>query len=184
MILSGIHGVVADYLVSQVRDPRIDSHQQQKDSWHIWRHLRKDTVFSCNLRCQLIFLHGCFRTYRLGSLRAEPVGRISYNLYFDCKHVRYVTCDLINEYILFTRWSTWHNSTTAVCTHPVLHEIYFSKAVKLFLVPPQSASIQELAANLYHLLHQRWPSIARNCNRDPEIYASKWWRTDQPECSR
>ena len=32
-------------------------------------------------------------TYRVASLRAGPVGRISYNLYFDCKHVRYVTCD-------------------------------------------------------------------------------------------
>ena len=52
----------------------------------------------CNLRCQLIFLHGRSRTYRVASLRAGPVGRISYNLYFDCKHVRYVTCDLINEY--------------------------------------------------------------------------------------
>ena len=31
-----------------------------------------------------------------------PVGRISYNLYFDCKHVRYVTCDLINEYTFST----------------------------------------------------------------------------------
>ena len=26
------------------------------------------------------------------------LGRILYNLYFDCKHVRYVTCDLINEF--------------------------------------------------------------------------------------
>ena len=26
------------------------------------------------------------------------VGRISYNMYFDCKRVRYVACDLINEY--------------------------------------------------------------------------------------
>ena len=46
----------------------------------------------------LIFLHGCSRTYRVASLLAGPVGRISYNLYFDCKHVRSVTCDLINEY--------------------------------------------------------------------------------------
>ena len=37
------------------------------------------------------------RTYQVASLRAGPVARISYNLYFDCKHVRYVTCDLINE---------------------------------------------------------------------------------------
>ena len=29
---------------------------------------------------------------------AGPVGRILYNLYFDSKHVRSVTCDLINEY--------------------------------------------------------------------------------------
>ena len=59
-------------------------------------------MFSCNLCCRLIFLHGRSRTYRVASLRAGPVGRISYNLYFDCKHVRYVTCDLnhlINEYI-------------------------------------------------------------------------------------
>ena len=41
------------------------------------------------------------RTYRVASLRAGPVGRISYNLYFDCKHVRYVTCDLINEYTFY-----------------------------------------------------------------------------------
>ena len=38
-------------------------------------------MFSCNLRCRLIFLHGCSRTYRVASLRAGPVGRISYNLY-------------------------------------------------------------------------------------------------------
>ena len=60
--------------------------------------LRRDTVFSCNLRFRLIFLHGCSRTHCVASLRAVPVGRISYNLYFDCKHVRSVTCDLINEY--------------------------------------------------------------------------------------
>ena len=64
----------------------------------------KDIVFSCNLRCQLIFLHGRSRTYRVATLRAGPVGRISYNLYFDCKHVRYVTCDLINEYTLEKRY--------------------------------------------------------------------------------
>ena len=91
--LSRIRGVVANYLASQARDLGIDSHQHQKDSWHIWRHLRSDTVFSCNLRCLLIFLHGRSRTYRVASLRAGPVGRISYNLYFDCIHVRYVTCD-------------------------------------------------------------------------------------------
>ena len=50
-------------------------------------------MFSCNLRCLLIFLHGRSRAYLVASLRAGPVGRISYNLYFDCKHVRYVTCD-------------------------------------------------------------------------------------------
>ena len=55
-------------------------------------------MFSCNLRFRLIFLHGCSRTHCVASLRAVPVGRISYNLYFDCKHVRSVTCDLINEY--------------------------------------------------------------------------------------
>ena len=58
-------------------------------------------MFSCNLRFRLIFLHGCSRTHCVASLRAVPVGRISYNLYFDCKHVRSVTCDLINEYTFF-----------------------------------------------------------------------------------
>ena len=57
------------------------------------RHLRNDTkVFSCNLRCLLIFLHASLPEPD----RVAPgcvVGRISYNLYFDCKHVRYVTCD-------------------------------------------------------------------------------------------
>ena len=43
---------------SQARDPGIDFHQHQKDSRHIWRHLRKDIVFSCNLRCRLIFMCG------------------------------------------------------------------------------------------------------------------------------
>ena len=61
--ISRIRGVVANYLATQGGgDPRIDSHQHQKDSRHIWRHLRRhlrtDTVFSCNLRCLLIFLHG------------------------------------------------------------------------------------------------------------------------------
>ena len=73
----------------------------------IWRHARKDIVFSCNLRCQLIFLHGRSRTYRVASLRAGPVGRISYNMYFDCKHVRYVTRDLINEYTVIQRAQCW-----------------------------------------------------------------------------
>ena len=54
---------------------------------------------SCILRCWLIFLPGRTQTYQVASLRAGPVGHISYNLYFDCKHVRYVTCDLIKEYI-------------------------------------------------------------------------------------
>ena len=60
-------------------------------------------MFSCNLRCLLIFLHGRSRNLSLASLPAGPVGRavFSYNLYFDCKHVRYVTCDLINEYNFF-----------------------------------------------------------------------------------
>ena len=102
-LLSRIRGVVANYLASQARDPGIDSHQHLKDSWHIWRHLRNDTVFSCNLRCLLIFLHGRSRTYRVASLRAGPVGRISYNLYFDCKHVRYVTCDF-NKRIYFFKY--------------------------------------------------------------------------------
>ena len=77
---SRIRGVVANYLASQARDPRIDSHQHLKDSWHIWRHLRRDTVFSCNLRCRLIFLHDCSRTHRVASLRAGPVGRITCTL--------------------------------------------------------------------------------------------------------
>ena len=58
-------------------------------------------MFSCNLRCLLIFLHGRSRTYRVASLRAGPVGRISYNLYFDCKHVRYVTCDFNKRIYLY-----------------------------------------------------------------------------------
>ena len=64
-IMSRIRGVVANYLASQARDPGIDSHRHLEDSWHIWRHLRRDTVFSCNLRWLLIFLHGCSRTYRV-----------------------------------------------------------------------------------------------------------------------
>jgi len=60
-------------------------------------------VFSCNLRCLLIFLHGRSRTYRVASLRAVPVSRISYNLYFDCKHVRYVTCNF-NKRIYYNRY--------------------------------------------------------------------------------
>ena len=103
--MSRIRGVVANYLASQARDPGIDSHQHLKDTWHIWRHLRNDTVFSCNLRCLLIFLHGCSRTYRVASLRAGPVGRISYNLYFDCKHVRYVTCDFNKQIYFFFLWN-------------------------------------------------------------------------------
>ena len=55
-------------------------------------------MLSCNLCCLLIFLHGHSRTYSVASLRAGPVGRISYNLYVDCKHVRYVTCDLTHKY--------------------------------------------------------------------------------------
>ena len=71
-------------------------------------------MFSCNLRFRLIFLHGCSRTHCVASLRAVPVGRISYNLYFDCKHVRSVTCDLINEY-------THCRLVSAACSHgPVL----------------------------------------------------------------
>ena len=58
-------------------------------------------MFSCNLRCLLIFLHGRSRTYRVARLRAGPVGRISYNLYFDGKHVRYVTCDFNKRIYLY-----------------------------------------------------------------------------------
>ena len=89
--MSRIRGVVANYLASQARDPGIDSHQHLKDTWHIWRHLRNDTVFSCNLRCLLIFLHGRSRTYRVASLRAGPVRRMSYQTQYmyDYKYVRY-----------------------------------------------------------------------------------------------
>ena len=55
-------------------------------------------MFSCNLRCRLIFLHSRSRTYQVAGLRAGPVGHISCILYFNCEHVRCVTCDLINEY--------------------------------------------------------------------------------------
>ena len=79
--MSRIRGVVANYLASQARDPGINSQLHLKDSRHIRRHLGKDIVFSCSLRGQLIFLHGRARTYREASLRAGPVGRISYNLY-------------------------------------------------------------------------------------------------------
>ena len=58
------------------------------------------------LRCLLIFLHGRSRTYRVASLRAGPVGRISYNLYFDCKLVRYVTCGF-NKRIYFRCKTAW-----------------------------------------------------------------------------
>ena len=121
--MSRIRGVVANYLASQVRDPGIDSHQHLKDSWHIWRHLRRDTVFSCNLRFRLIFLHGCSRTHCVASLRAVPVGRISYNLYFDCKHVRSVTCDLINEYIFIFVCTVCRESYQASC-HSATHRRY------------------------------------------------------------
>ena len=57
-------------------------------------------MFSYNFVLPDDFLHGRSRTYRVASLRAGPVGRISYNLYFDCKHVRYVTCDF-NKQIYF-----------------------------------------------------------------------------------
>ena len=42
------------------------------------------------------------------------MGRISYNLYFDCKHVRYVTCDSIHEYILLRPKDTLRISGTVV----------------------------------------------------------------------
>ena len=47
----------------------------------IWHHLRKDIMSSCNLHWWLIFLYDRSRTYHIDSLRAGPVGRISYNLY-------------------------------------------------------------------------------------------------------
>ena len=80
-IMSCLRGVVANYLAAQARDPGINSHLHQNDSWHIWHHMRKDIVSSCNLRCWLIFLYGRSRTYLVASLRAGPVGRILYNLY-------------------------------------------------------------------------------------------------------
>ena len=81
-------------------------------------------MFSCNLRCRLIFLHGFSRTYRVASLRAGPVGRISYNLYFDCKHVRSVTCDLRNEY---TKSIICHNYTLHFEEYNVLNILYRPK---------------------------------------------------------
>ena len=67
-------------------------------TYTIWRHPKKDILFSCNLRCWLIFLHGRSRTYRVASLRAGPVARISYNLYFDCNMCCMSLVILINEY--------------------------------------------------------------------------------------
>ena len=57
-----------------------------------------------------ILLHGRSRTYRVANLCAGPVGRISYNLYFDCKHVRYVTCDLIKRIYFFFYFKHLSNS--------------------------------------------------------------------------
>ena len=67
-------------------------------------------MFICNSRCLLIFWHGLSRTYRVASLRVEPVGRIPYNLYFDCKKVRYVICDFNerNEYTLCVYREPFH----------------------------------------------------------------------------
>ena len=146
LTFSSIRGVVANYLASQVRDPGIDSHQHLKDSWHIWRHLREDTVFSCNLRCPLIFLHGCSRTYRVASLRAGPVDRISHNLYFDCKHVRSVTCDLINEYTFF------HHTIQFYCYH---HKSYQSdhKSYTFKLSPHIRPSIQWTTIQYRSFIH-------------------------------
>ena len=78
---------MANYLLSQARDPWISFHQHHKDSWHIWCHLRKDIVSSCNSRCWLIFLYGHSRTYRVASLSAGLVGRILYNQCLECKKV-------------------------------------------------------------------------------------------------
>ena len=87
-------------------------------------------MFSCNLRCRLIFLHGRSRTYRVASLRAGPVGRISYNLYFDCKHVRYVTCDLINEYT--GNQFIWKNSmvTSVIAKYKLVVQLEYSVVCK------------------------------------------------------
>ena len=76
-------------------------------------------MFSCNLRCRLVFLHGRSRTHRVASLRAGPVGRISYNLCFDCKHVQYVTCDLINEYTYTILYEECHTCLTVFDSSPL-----------------------------------------------------------------
>ena len=39
-----------------------------EDTWHIWRHQRIDIVSCCNLCNRLIFLRGCFGTYRVASV--------------------------------------------------------------------------------------------------------------------
>ena len=68
--MSRIRGVVANYLAFQARDPGISiptSTKKIHDS--IWHLVRKDIVFSCNLRYWWIFLHGCSQTYRVASLR-------------------------------------------------------------------------------------------------------------------
>ena len=39
-----VHSWCSDYLASQVREPGINSHRQQKYSRHIWCHLRKDIM--------------------------------------------------------------------------------------------------------------------------------------------
>ena len=45
--MSRIHGVVADYLASQTREP----HQHQKDSLHVRRYLRIDIVSTVAAIC-------------------------------------------------------------------------------------------------------------------------------------
>ena len=91
----------------------------------LWHHLRKDILSSCNLSCRLIFVHGRSQTYRVASLRAGPVGRISYNLYLivlDCN-----LCGMslvifnkrINVFLLMT-------SPINIC---ILPSSYFTQAI-------------------------------------------------------
>ena len=55
-------------------------------------------MFSCNLRCRLIFSHGCSQTCRVSSLRAGPevVFRITCTLIVNLCGISHVIS--INEY--------------------------------------------------------------------------------------
>ena len=83
---------------AKMRGPGIDSHQHRKDSWQIWRHLRKDILLSCKLRCRLIFLHGCSRTYRVACVLVRwAVFRITCTLIVN-------TCDIKRIYFCLLVW--------------------------------------------------------------------------------